>query len=133
LNEGDGMSQKGKQDQDTCEIFCYDEEKVKRISSIVEAENLAPVASIFKALSDETRLKIAYSLLQDGELCVCDVANIIGATMATVSHHLRLLKNLGIAKSRKEGKLVFYSLDDEHVRMLVETAVVHGKEIEKRD
>ncbi|WP_368505194.1 ArsR/SmtB family transcription factor [Alkalihalophilus sp. As8PL] len=127
------MSQKGKQDHDTCEIFCYDEEKVKRVSSIVEAENLAPVASIFKALSDETRLKIAYSLLQDGELCVCDVANIIGATMATVSHHLRLLKNLGIAKSRKEGKLVFYSLDDEHVKMLVETAVVHGKEVEKRD
>ncbi|TES47059.1 transcriptional regulator [Halalkalibacterium halodurans] len=127
------MSQKVKQDDDTCEIFCYDEEKVKRISSIVKAENLAPVACIFKALSDETRLKIAYSLLQEGELCVCDVANIIGATMATVSHHLRHLRNLGIAKSRKEGKLVFYSLDDEHVRMLVQTAVVHGKEVEERD
>lgn len=127
------MSQKVNQDHDTCEIFCFDDEKVKRISSILEAENLAPVASIFKALSDETRLKIAYSLLQEGELCVCDVANIIGATMATVSHHLRHLRNLGIAKSRKEGKLVFYSLDDEHVRMLVQTAVVHGKEVEKRD
>ncbi|GAE36672.1 MULTISPECIES: ArsR/SmtB family transcription factor [Bacillaceae] len=127
------MGQKVKQNQDTCEIFCYDEEKVKRISSIVEAENLAPVAGIFKALSDETRLKIAYSLLQEGELCVCDVANIIGATMATVSHHLRHLRNLGIAKSRKEGKLVFYSLDDEHVKLLVQTAVVHGKEVEVRD
>ncbi|MBP3953637.1 ArsR/SmtB family transcription factor [Bacillus suaedae] len=125
------MSQKVKQNHDTCEIFCYDEEKVKRVTTVVEAENLAPVASIFKALSDETRLKIAYSLLQEGELCVCDVANIIGSTMATVSHHLRHLRNLGIAKSRKEGKLVFYSLDDEHVRMLVETAVVHGREVEK--
>lgn len=133
MNEGDKMSQKIKQDHDACEIFCYDEEKVKRISSIVEEENLAPVASIFKALSDETRLKIAYSLLQEGELCVCDVANIIGATMATVSHHLRHLRNLGIAKRRKEGKLVFYSLDDEHVRMLVETAVVHSKEVKHRD
>lgn len=125
------MSKKVKQNHDTCEIFCYDEEKVKRVTTVVEAENLAPVASIFKALSDETRLKIAYSLLQEGELCVCDVANIIGSTMATVSHHLRHLRNLGIAKSRKEGKLVFYSLDDEHVRMLVETAVVHGREVEK--
>ncbi|WP_100404687.1 ArsR/SmtB family transcription factor [Bacillus solitudinis] len=121
------MSKEVKQGQDICEIFCYDEEKVKRIATIVDAENLAPVASIFKALSDETRLKIAYSLLQEGELCVCDVANIIGATMATVSHHLRHLRNLGIAKSRKEGKLVFYSLDDDHVRMLVQTAVIHGK------
>ncbi|WP_346726982.1 metalloregulator ArsR/SmtB family transcription factor [Bacillus suaedae] len=127
------MTQKIKQDHDTCEVFCYDEAKVKRISSIIETENLAPVANIFKALSDETRLKIAYSLLQEGELCVCDVANIVGASMATVSHHLRLLKNLGIAKSRKEGKLVFYSLDDEHVRMLVETAVVHGREVDERD
>jgi DNA-binding transcriptional ArsR family regulator len=127
------MRQNVKQDHDTCEIFCYDEEKVKRISAIVEEQNLAPVANIFKALSDETRLKIAYSLLQEGELCVCDVANIIGATMATVSHHLRHLRNLGIAKRRKEGKLVFYSLDDEHVKMLVQTAVLHGKEVKDRD
>jgi DNA-binding transcriptional ArsR family regulator len=126
------MTQKGKQ-TDTCEIFCYDEEKVSRVSSIVEQENLAPVANIFKALSDETRLKIAYALVQEDELCVCDVANIIDATMATVSHHLRHLRNLGIAKSRKEGKLVFYSLDDEHVKMLVTTAIVHGKEVDNRE
>lgn len=128
------MSQKPvKQNHNTCEIYCYDEEKVKRVSSVVEAENFTPVASIFKALSDETRLKIAYALLQEDELCVCDVANIIGATIATVSHHLRHLRHLGLAKSRKEGKLVFYSLDDDHVRLLMTTAIVHGKEVQDRD
>ncbi|WP_336867358.1 metalloregulator ArsR/SmtB family transcription factor, partial [Peribacillus frigoritolerans] len=74
------------------------------------------VAKIFKALSDDTRIKIAYSLSLEDELCVCDVANIVGATTATTSHHLRLLKNLGLANYRKEGKLVYYSLDDEHVK-----------------
>ncbi|GAE34287.1 ArsR/SmtB family transcription factor [Halalkalibacter akibai] len=126
------MSEKVKHSADTCEIFCYDEEKVNRVSSIVDQETLAPVANIFKALSDETRLKIAYALLQEDELCVCDVANIIQATMATTSHHLRHLRNLGIAKSRKKGKLVFYSLDDDHVKMLITTAVEHGKEVRER-
>lgn len=102
---------------------------MKRVSSIVEAENLSPVAGIFKALADETRLKIAYALCQEEELCVCDVATIIEATVAAVSRHLRHLRSLGICKSRREGKLVFYSLDDAHVKMLVATAVVHGREV----
>ncbi|KMK76281.1 MULTISPECIES: ArsR/SmtB family transcription factor [Alkalihalobacillus] len=126
------MSEKLKSQHDTCDIYCYDEEKVSRVSSILNKESFYPVASIFKALADETRLKIAFSLLQENELCVCDVANIINATTATTSHHLRLLRNLGIAKSRKEGKLVFYSLDDEHVKMLIKTAMIHGKEVEDR-
>ncbi|WP_059103587.1 ArsR/SmtB family transcription factor [Shouchella shacheensis] len=121
-----------KENKDACEIFCYDEEKVNRISALVSEEHFVPVADLFKALSDETRLKIAYSLLQENELCVCDVANIIGSTTATASHHLRHLRNLGIAKSRKEGKLVFYSLDDDHVRQLVTTAVVHSREVQSR-
>ncbi len=122
-----------KQNDDSCEVFSYDEEKVKRVSSIVNEEDLSQATSMFKALADETRLKIAYALLQEDELCVCDVSHIIGATVATVSHHLRLLRNLGLAKSRKEGKLVFYSLDDNHVRMLVTMALLHSKEVEKRE
>ena len=65
----------------------------------------------------------------EGELCVCDVANIIESSTATASHHLRLLKNLGIAKYRKEGKLVYYSLDDEHVKQLVEKAFLHQRRL----
>jgi DNA-binding transcriptional ArsR family regulator len=113
---------------DQCEVFCFDEEKVNRLKRVLQAENFKETTQILKSLADETRMKIAYILCQEKELCVCDVANIIGSTMATASHHLRFLKNKGLAKYRKEGKLVFYSLDDEHVKQLVIIAHEHGKE-----
>lgn len=111
---------------DTCETFCYDEALVNRIQPRVE--EVAGVELIFKSLADKTRMKIAYALTLEEELCVCDVANIIGATTASASHHLRLLKNMNIAKSRKEGKLVFYSLADDHVHQLISIALVHSNE-----
>ncbi|MHC0551588.1 ArsR/SmtB family transcription factor [Salinicoccus sp. CNSTN-B1] len=111
---------------DTCETFCYDEALVNRIQPRVE--EVAGVEMIFKSLADKTRMKIAYALTLEKELCVCDVANIIGATTASTSHHLRLLKNMNIAKSRKEGKLVFYSLADDHVHQLISIALVHSNE-----
>lgn len=112
--------------KDTCETFCFDEEKVNRIQPQIEQVN--GVELTFKALADATRVKIAYALTLEDELCVCDVANIIGSTTATASHHLRLLRNMGLAKYRKEGKLVFYSLEDDHIRKLVEVALTHQKE-----
>lgn len=115
--------------QDTCEIFCYDEEKVNRLKGELIEQDTLSVAKIFKALADDTRVKIAYALSLENELCVCDVANIVGCTMATASHHLRLLRNLGLAKYRKEGKLVFYALDDDHVKQLIQLALLHSKEV----
>jgi ArsR family transcriptional regulator, lead/cadmium/zinc/bismuth-responsive transcriptional repressor len=115
---------------DVCEVTCVDEEKVKRVKESVSTQNTLAVSQIFKALSDDTRIKIAYSLSEEEELCVCDVANIVGCTTATASHHLRLLRNLGLAKFRKEGKLVYYSLDDDHVRQLIQIAFTHQKEVE---
>ncbi|MBM7578068.1 ArsR/SmtB family transcription factor [Jeotgalibacillus terrae] len=114
------------QSQDTCETYCYDEAVVNRVQpKIPEAEG---VELIFKALADATRVKIAYALTLEDELCVCDIANIIGCSTATASHHLRLLRNMKLAKYRKEGKLVFYSLADDHVRQLVSIALVHANE-----
>lgn len=111
---------------DICEIQCFDEETVERLRPRVsEADG---VAKIFKALADDTRAKIIYALALENELCVCDVANIIGTTIANASHHLRLLRNMNLAKYRKEGKLVFYSLDDNHVRHLIMTGVEHANE-----
>ncbi|HLS60997.1 MAG TPA: metalloregulator ArsR/SmtB family transcription factor [Virgibacillus sp.] len=107
-------------------LFCHDEEKVKRIKPEMQA--VEGVESIFKALSDGTRLKIAYSLTLAKELCVHDVANIIGSSTATASHHLRLLRKMKLAKRRQEGKVVFYSLDDDHVRQLVYIAMIHSNE-----
>lgn len=118
--------------QDVCEITCVDSEKVERVKNKLRGQETANVAKIYKALADDTRLKIAYALLEEEELCVCDVANIVGATTATASHHLRLLKNTGLAKFRKEGKLVYYSLDDDHVKQLIQLAFEHQGEMSKR-
>ncbi|MDR6226606.1 DNA-binding transcriptional ArsR family regulator [Desmospora profundinema] len=108
---------------DVCEVICHDEDKVRRLRPKVgEVDGLAP---LFKGLGDETRLRIAHALTVEKELCVCDVAAILGTTVATASHHLRLLKSLGLTKSRKEGKLVYYSLDDDHVRQIVRMGMEH--------
>lgn len=109
-----------------CETFCYNEELVNQIKP--KMNNVLGVEDIFKALADPTRLKIAYALTLSEELCVCDVANIIDSSSARASHHLRLLYTMKLAKQRREGKLIFYSLDDDHVRQLVYIAMIHAKE-----
>jgi DNA-binding transcriptional ArsR family regulator len=113
---------------DTCEIFCFDEEKVNRLKPKVNARNIQKTAGIFKVLADNTRIKIAYALCLEDELCVCDVANIVASTTATASHHLRLMKNLGLTKFRKAGKLAFYSLEDDHIKQLILVALTHVEE-----
>lgn len=120
------MSQK-----DTCDIYCFDEAKVKRIQGKIQNEDIASVALLFKALADENRAKICYALCQDEELCVCDIANIIGSTVATASHHLRTLYKQGIVKFRKDGKLAFYTLDDEHIKQLMVIALEHKNEVKR--
>ena len=113
--------------KDTCDIYCYDEEKVNRIQGDLQTEDISSVAQIFKAIADENRAKISYALCQEEELCVCDIANIIGFTVATASHHLRTLHKQGLVKFRKEGKLAFYSLDDEHVKQFMMIALAHKR------
>lgn len=115
--------------KDTCEIYCYDEEKVNRIQGNLQIVDISSVAQMLKAIADENRAKITYALCQDDELCVCDIANIIGVTVANASHHLRTLHKQGIVKFRKEGKLAFYSLDDEHIRQIMMIALAHKKEV----
>ncbi len=122
------MSEKAKpkQTDDTCETSCFNEDIVERVQPKINDVN--GVELLFKAMSDATRLKIVYALTLEKELCVCDVAHIIGSTTATASHHLRLLRNMGLAKYRKEGKLVYYSVKDEHVHQLVRIALEHSRE-----
>ncbi|WLD93626.1 metalloregulator ArsR/SmtB family transcription factor [Alkalihalobacillus sp. AL-G] len=115
-------------EDDVCRVTCVHEDKVNQINRDIEKQDTMSVAKIFKALSDDTRIKIAYALSIENELCVCDVSNIVNCTVATASHHLRLLRNMGLAKYRKEGKLVYYSLDDDHVRKIIQTAFSHIEE-----
>lgn len=108
--------------KDRCDIYCYNEEKVNRIKSSIDVKKA-------QGLADETRLKIVLALYKGEELCVCDVANIAGSIVATASHHLRLLRNMGIASYHKEGKLAFYSLNDEHIKQLIQVLFTKKEEI----
>ena len=101
-------------------VNCQDNE-VRLRQMIVEVSGLS---ELFRALSDETRTKILY-LLSAHELCVCDIAHLLETSLPAVSHHLRLLKIMRLVKSRKEGKQVFYTLDDEHVISLIRVAQEH--------
>ncbi|MBD7937580.1 transcriptional regulator [Heyndrickxia sporothermodurans] len=115
--------------KDTCEIYCYDEEKVNRIQGDLQSIDIVSVSQMLKAIADENRAKITYALCQDEELCVCDIANIVGVTVANASHHLRTLHKQGIVKFRKEGKLAFYSLDDDHIKQIMMIALAHKNEV----
>jgi ArsR family transcriptional regulator len=110
-----------------CEVY-HIGEKVEEIKEgmIGEYKALA-LAEIFKVLGDPTRVKILYILLQE-KLCVCDIASVLGMTNSAISHQLRLLRNLKLVKFRKEGKMVYYSLDDDHIKKLLEMGVEHAEE-----
>lgn len=116
--------------KDQCETYCDEQERVQYLRSAMDNEDFTGTAQLFKGLADPTRLKIAYALVKEVELCVCDVAAIIQSSVATASHHLRLLRNMGLAKSRRKGKLVYYSLEDNHVKQMVQLAMEHQKEID---
>lgn len=116
--------------KDTCEIFCYDEEKVNRIQGDLQTVDISGVSQMLKAIADENRAKITYALCQEDELCVCDIANILGVTVANASHHLRTLYKQRIVNYRKEGKLSFYSLNDEHIKQIMMIALTHKKEVD---
>ncbi len=96
----------------------------KNLPSDPEINNLAET---FKILGDPTRLRIVLGLTQQ-ELCVCDLATLVNLSVSAVSHQLRLLRNLKLAKFRKDGKMVYYSLDDAHIENIIRLAQVHVRE-----
>lgn len=115
--------------KETCETFCYDEEKVNRLQEDLQTVDITGVSEMLKSIADVNRAKITYALCQDTELCVCDIANILGITIANASHHLRMLYKQGVVTFRKEGKLAFYSLEDQHIRQIMTIALIHRKEV----
>ncbi len=111
-----------------CKIEIVDESKVKKAKKSLEnTQQIFDMANIFKLLGEPTRLKIVVSLL-NSELCVCDLAATIDSTISSVSHQLRLLRNARLVKYRKKGKMVFYSIEDEHISKLVEQVKEHIEE-----
>jgi ArsR family transcriptional regulator len=111
-----------------CSEQAINHQKVNKVKSVLPAENeIDHLTELFKILGDKTRLKIVLALANE-ELCVCDLAWLIQLSVSAVSHQLRVLRNLKLVKFRKSGKMVYYSLDDDHTNQLIEMALVHSRE-----
>ena len=111
---------------DACAVPAVDPERVgaarQRLLPAVEAQRLS---DLFRLLGDATRVRILYALLEVGELCVCDLAATVEAPETSVSHALRLLRTAGIVRNRRDGRMMYYSLDDAHVRILLDLSAEH--------
>lgn len=112
-----------------CEEEIANREIVDRVKqSLLCDEKIFDLAELFKVFGDSTRMKIINALMME-ELCVCDIAEITNSTPSAISHQLRVLKQAKLVKYRKEGKSVFYSLDDEHVKEIFEKGREHIEEV----
>jgi len=113
---------------EACEVKCLNPGKVRRIAKLFpKTEMLTELSDLFQLLSDPNRVKILYALSRE-EVCVCDLSALLGMSDSAVSDQLRLLRALRLVKSRKDGRVVYYSLADDHVTRLLEMCLEHENE-----
>ena len=113
---------------EVCEANVIHQDAVAKVRENMQDEDpIYEVAELFKVFGDSTRIKILYALFE-AELCVCDIAQLLGLTQSAVSHQLRVLKANRLVKPRKDGKTVFYSLADDHVRKIIAQGMEHIEE-----
>jgi ArsR family transcriptional regulator, lead/cadmium/zinc/bismuth-responsive transcriptional repressor len=113
---------------DVCDLVQIDLARVRKIrSALVPADHVQGLADTFSALADPTRVRIL-DALSHGELCVCDLAAVLGLSQSAVSHQLRLLRTIRLVKPRREGRIVFYSLDDQHIISIFRQTLQHVEE-----
>lgn len=113
---------------DACQCTVLHQDRLDRVQAgFPGADDLEGAAEVFRLLGDPGRLRIVQALAAE-ELCVCDLATFLGTSSSAVSHQLRLLKQARLVKNRREGKVVYYRLDDGHVTALVVTALDHARE-----
>ena len=108
-----------------CDFLFVHEDKVEHVlSELPSDEHLYDLADLFRMFGDTTRIKILYVLFES-ELCVCDIARLLNLSQSAVSHQLRILKDAKLVRFRREGKTVFYTLDDDHVRTILSLGMEH--------
>ena len=108
-----------------CECNIVHEDTVKKVQGeMPEREKFDHMGELFKSFGDPTRLKILFALSRD-EMCVCDIAALLGMSQSAISHQLRVLRNVRLVKNNKIGKSVYYSLDDDHVKKIFEQGLEH--------
>jgi ArsR family transcriptional regulator len=112
----------------TCDCDVIHEDVVKNVKKKMPNEDdLCDLSDFFKVLGDSTRTKIMWAL-DESEMCVCDLAVLLNMTKSAISHQLQCLKQANLVKYRKEGKVVFYSLSDDHINAIFEKGLEHIKE-----
>lgn len=108
-----------------CESSLIHEDVVKKVGENMPNEDmLYDLADLFKIFGDSTRVKILYVLFSS-EMCVCDIAALLNMNQSAISHQLRVLKNARLVKNRRDGKIVYYSLDDDHVKQIFDQGLAH--------
>lgn len=113
---------------DRCSSESVHPEAIRRASAhMPDDESLIDLAELFKVFGDSTRVKILWALDLE-ELCVCDIAALLQMTQSAISHQLRILRQASLVKYRRSGKTVYYSLDDDHVRQILDQGTVHLRE-----
>jgi len=114
---------------DRCDCNVIHEETIKSVRAMMPPEeNLYDLAELFKVFGDTTRIKILCALAES-EMCVCDIAVLLNMTQSSISHQLRVLKQARLVRYRREGKVVYYSLDDDHVKQIFNLGLIHLNEM----
>ena len=115
---------------ETCESEIIHEDTVKKVKATFPKDELIfDLADFYKIFGDTTRVKILYAL-DKSELCVCDISALLGMSVSAVSHQLRALRESDLVRTKRDGKVIYYSLADEHVRSILECGIEHIKEKE---
>jgi len=108
-----------------CDCVMIHEDTIDRVRGKMPAEeSLYDLAELFKVFGDSTRVRILWAL-DESEMCVCDIAALLSATQSAISHQLRYLKQAKLVRNRREGKTVFYSLADDHVKQILDQGLDH--------
>ena len=124
------MNKIDKMDIDVCSVTVVHEEKVNYIIAELQGKDFASLSVLSKCLGETSRVQILYALSTYKEMCVCDLAAIIDASMATTSHHLRFLKKNGVTTSYREGKMVYYSLANEEIVTFIRSVLRVGEDLQ---
>ncbi len=114
-----------KNEAECCDVICIHSDKVEKVRESMPKDSLlSELADFYKVFGDTTRIRILCVLLE-AEMCVCDLAEVLGMTQSAISHQLRVLKQMKLVKNRREGKTVYYSLADRHIQSIISQGMEH--------
>ncbi len=117
-----------KTEVECCDVTCIHDDMIEKVRKLMpDEELLKDLADFYKVFGDATRIKILYVLLES-EVCVCDLAELLGMTQSAISHQLRILKQMKLVKNRRDGKTVYYSLADGHIQSIISQGMEHIQE-----